>query len=432
MAERPDPLIDLIAACTRRMRALAHDGVARSIATEFRGAAASVARQAAGEWTVEAIDGHGFRMRTHDRRILFSRGFADQVLAIIDGLRASEVPKIRSIMHKLGADASDQPIIGAFFSFFAAHELLHVEQGLGSDQYTDTDDYMPAVMQADYVADISGLAICLEADIEEIRTLSRHERALLLAAIHIFSMHSFVTDTDAMDADTFQRLSIWYLHFARIDKAPTCPALDAPSFSRFWVVMFPRLVAAGDRGVTRDLLDKRSKVPIAAKSDILLAYHRDDGLYRLHRALLTADDRAESICRAILAARFDDVRADLEELLLEYPSLVAGDDPASQDLEWRVAATLAALAVLREAAVNDDGNALEEAFHAVRLEAAWLTGAVKRSAAARRAARHLDSLRTGLDRIDKVLSVAEGRGRVVTREIGRLYLPLDGIRSALS
>lgn len=427
MAERPNPIDDVVANCARRMSALADSGIALAIDEEFRAAAVSVARQAAGAWTGEATDGAGFRLRTHDRTAVFAKSFGRQFLAVVDGLRASRIPELRAIIEKIGGSEDDAPITGAFFTLFAAHELLHVEQGLGSDQYTDTDHYAAAVMQADYVADISGLAICLEARIDELAALSGHEKALLLVAIHLLSMHSFVEDRETMDADTFHRLSIWYLHLARIHKATECPDLAAPSFARPWVVMFPRLVGGADREVTGGLLDERAHSPIAAKSDVVLAYHRDDRLFRLHRVLLTAEDRAVRLCRAILGARIDDVRAELEEILVEHPALVPGGNAASHDLEWHVAATMVALEALREAASSRDPEALEVALDIAHSAAARLPGAVARGSVSVDRKDQLAAITDGLERIEQALGTEE-LWSVTRQAVRRLYLPLDRLR----
>ncbi len=374
---------------------------------------------------MRATKDQGFRVRTYDKTIAFNKSFERQLRCVIDGLRGSSVPELITTLSKL--PSGDGPLIGAFFTFFAAHELLHVEQGLGSDQYKDADFYMPAVMEADYVTDISGLAVCLAADIPHLASLSRREKALLLIAIHLFSMHSFVGANEAVTGHTFNRLVIWYLHFARVQSVDGDPDFSRPSFARSWVVMFPKLVSDRDGEVTSFLLEERSDAPLAATSDIVLAYHRDNGLFRLHRAVLTDAGRSRRICEAVIEARFDDVRADLEELLIDNPSLTDSTSRGGGELGQILSDLQSALGGLRQAVAGQDADKFENIFDDVRISAARLPGAVSRAVDhPDEAAPALAEIRDCLEGIEDALGATTQWG-AVRKQIRRLYLPIDTI-----
>ena len=417
----PPTLDRLTARAPAAMEILAGEEIAKSVPDAYAAAADSIARQAAGGWTAEELQGEGFRVRTYDRTIALSQGFGAQAQSIIEGLRGSRIPDLIAIVAKLG----DDDILDAFLAFFAAHELLHVEQGLGSDQFEDSDHYMPAVMEADYVTDISGLVVCLHAPIPGLSALAPRERALLLIAIHLFSMHSFVPAGGGVSTYTFTRLSIWYLHFARIHKAQALPDLARPGFARSWVVMFPKLVSDRDETVTAELLSERERAPRAAAPDIVMAFHRDDGLYRLRRAVLTDRARAGRLCAAIVDARFDDVRAELEEPLVDNPWLSAdGEDRAGAELASWTSDAFAALQNAGDAVRLKDSAAFEAALDGLRIAIARLPSALSRSGrGSRRAMEDLAKIDAALDEMDG--RERDGEGWVKLRsDVRRLYLPL--------
>lgn len=356
----PGPLQEFVHDGAARIARLAGDAIAGAVPPSYRSAAASVARQAHGDWTVRLVLGDGFATDLVMRTMRIGEGFEAQCSRVVDTVTSSANPELARIVAVLGGGrAARRAIMSAFFHYFAAHEFVHVEQGLGSDQYRDSDFYMPVVMEADHVADVAGLVIAVAAGIPELAPLTSYQTLVTLMAIHIAAMHGFAPSRRAdprprgmfgrwfgtspgLDAHTFSRLLVWYLHFARVTKAGASPVLDSPEFTRSWIVMLPRLVAS-DRLVTLESVAERGRRPYRAGSDIVVAYHGEDGLYRIHRAAFTDVERTHRLCVAVLQEDFDGVRAELEELLVYNPALVPADRPRNLDVEWITAGLIETL-----------------------------------------------------------------------------------------
>ena len=304
-------------------------------------------------------------------------------------------------------------IMSAFFHYFVAHEFLHVEQGLGSDQYKDSDNYMPIVMEADHVADVAGLVVTAVAGIPELSALSQRDRVLVLVAIHVASMHSFDTrDGTGLDSYAFSRLLIWYLHFARFTKATDCPDFTSPTFSRAWTVTLPRLIGRADQQITLASLVQRAQDPYAANSDVVLAYQHEDGIYRIHRAALTDRTRVLRLAQAIVEARFDDVRVELEELLVNNPAMVP-QPRVSPEVEWAAGAIIDQLEQLglRSGAT---GGASDPQLRSVR------TAYDRLRSVARSAAKMTPECKSLLDRGDELLDDLEQNADIDSSQLSRL------------
>jgi len=227
--EFEDPLLaEFIRDSAERIARVGNRKLIADVPKHFRPVAESVARQCAGIWSLELYDGDGFKVSTALQVITIGRGFANQCRRVAEMLTSSSNPELKAIFRKLAAN-SPAALMSAFAHYFVAHEFVHVEQGLGSDQYQDSDHYMSVVTEADHVADVAGLAIAANAAIPELEALDQRQCILLLVAIHIASMHSFQTAA-ALDLHAFRRLLSWYLHFARLTKAHECPDLGALGF----------------------------------------------------------------------------------------------------------------------------------------------------------------------------------------------------------
>lgn len=329
----------------QRIARIAGAGAGGDLDDVFRPAAHSVSRQAAGNWTVATREEDGFMLSSAYRELSFGVSFGKQCARVIEMLEASKVPDLRDALTRL----ADPPaaIMAAFFAYFAVHELLHVEQGLGSDQYRDSELYMPIVMEADHVADVAGLAIVLAADIPELGPLDKRQRALVLIAIHIASMHSFA-DEGSLDGYAFARLLTWYVHFARFNKADVPANLATVDMTRPWVITLPRLIGRSDLTIDAVHVARRSDDPYPATCDVVLAYHHEDGLYRIHRAALTDPQRIARLCKAIVGADFDGGRAELEELLVNNPALVPiAAGTRAPNVEWAAGTVIERLESLR-------------------------------------------------------------------------------------
>lgn len=362
---------DFIRDGSARIARLAVPTIKDGVPAAFRSTAASVARQASGRWNVVKTPGTAFATDVSMRTLRVGEGFASQCKRVMEVITGSINPELIAILRSLGdIVVAKKAVMAAFFHYFVAHEFVHIEQGLGSDQYRDSDFYMPIVMEADYVADVAGLVIALEAGIPELATLDRYQSAVLLMSIHIAAMHGFVPSrradprprswlaatfqrSTALDSETFSRLLVWYLHFARVTKAGICPTFESPAFIRSWIVMLPRLVAS-DRAITLESVEARRRKPYEAGSDVVLAYHGEDGLYRIHRAGFTDVDRTQRLAVAILQEEFDAVRAELEELLVFNPALIPTETRRNVDVEWLTAGLIERLDAGREAISRND------------------------------------------------------------------------------
>jgi hypothetical protein len=325
-----------------RISGLSRPALVADVAPEFRPAAASIARQAEGRWTAAVEEGAGFRMLGSMREFRLGRDFGDQCGRVIAMLAESRNPVLRAIVGRLSASA-EAAMMSAFFHYFVAHEFLHVEQRLGSDHYVDSDAYMPIVAEADHVADVAGLAVVLAAPVEELAGLAPYERLVLLVAIHISAMHSFGPPGAGLDGYAFSRLLVWYLHFARVTKGGIMPDLASPPWLRPWIVTLPRLVGRADLLVSRQDLERRADQPYPAGSDLVLAYHHEDGLFRIHRTAFTDEARTLRLACAIIDARFDDVRLELEELLVGNPALVPAPSRSAPGVEWAAGSLMEAM-----------------------------------------------------------------------------------------
>ncbi len=339
-----------------RIARLSAPSLEQRLPRRYRPAAGSIARQAAGGWDVDVTDEPGFAVRSAMRRFRMGSGFGEQCRRVLDMITASRTPDLRAALDRIGgAEAQRAAVMAAFFHYFVSHEFLHIEQGLGSDQYKDSDSYMAIVMEADHVADVAGLVVTAEADIPEIAMLDMRDRVLLLVGIHVASMHSFdPRDGSGLDEYAFSRLLVWYLHFARFTKATGAPDFSSPTFARAWIVTLPRLVGHAERRITLAAIDRRHRKPYPAASDVVLAYHHEDGLYRIHRAALTDAERTRRLVVGIVNAAFDDVRVELEELLINNPALVP-TSRRSSDVEWAAGVVIDELERLNIVAAADDG-----------------------------------------------------------------------------
>lgn len=373
------PLEEFVCNGPARIARLANEAIARAVPSPYRSTVASVARQAHGNWKVQIVPDDGFATDLALRTMRIGEGFAAQCSRVIETVFSSSNPELARVVAALGGgEAARRAIMSAFFHYFAAHEFVHVEQGLGSDQYRDSDFYMPVVMEADHVADVAGLVIAVGAEIPELDPLTPYQMVILLMAIHIAAMHGFAPSrrnsprprgaisrwlgpSSGLDAHTFSRLLVWYLHFARVTKAGACPAFDSPEFMRSWIVMLPRLVAS-DHVVTLESIAERRRRPYRAGSDIVVAYHGEDGLYRIHRAGFTDVERTYRLCVAILQEDFDGVRAELEELLVYNPALVPADRPRNLDVEWITAGLIEMLDQARVAITAGDVTTASASF----------------------------------------------------------------------
>lgn len=361
-----------------RIARIAEPALRDVVATTFRPEAASVARQASGGWSVTTRADPGFSLSSALREFVIGAPFGVQCAQVCDMVAGSRNPELAAALSRL----PDPPaaILSAFFHYFVIHELLHVEQGLGSDQYLDSELYMPIVMEADHVADVGGLAIAVSAGIPELAPLDDRERVLLFIAVHIAAMHSFGSP-GSLDASAFSRLLVWYVHFARFSKARSCPDLSSTTMVRPWIITLPRLVGSADVTITLQQLGGRANSPYPASCDIVLAYHQEDGLYRIHRAAMTDAARTHRLCEAIVNGAFDAVRSELEELLITNPALVPNDQTGrTPGVEWAAGAVIEALERVRQKIAADAGRDAQSAADQALADYARLVAAVRSSA----------------------------------------------------
>ena len=342
-ASLPQALVAFLADAAARIAALADPRIEQTVPPYFRAVAASVARQASGGWTIRIVPGHGFSVLCALREFKVGSDFEVQCSQVANMLLKSANPELRAVIAKLAEPKA--AILSAFFHYFMTHEFVHVEQGLGSDQYKDSDLYMPVVMEADHVADVAGLAIATHAIIPELSDLDERAKILLLIAIHIASMHSF-SDASELEAYAFNRLLIWYLHFARFSKAQVTPNLSSATMTRQWTVTLPRLLGRTEHTITVDIVATRAAAPYPASSDVVLAFHQEDGLYRIYRAALTDPQRITRLCKAILQSDFDGVRIELEELLVNNPALIPTAAGATPGVEWAAGSVIDSIEML--------------------------------------------------------------------------------------
>lgn len=347
-----------------RIERIASTGLVSAVPAVFRAEAASVARQASGGWTVVIDDTlQSFELSSAMREFrLPGQRFAQQCADILALVTHSRIPELRTSLALL--DDPRAAVMSAFFHYFVIHEMLHVEQGLGSNQYKDSDLYMPIVMEADHVADVAGLAIATNAGIPELAGLDARAQTLLLIAVHIAAMYGF-NEPGAMDVYPFSRLLVWYVHLARFCKAPMAADLTSITMLRPWIIALPKLIGRADMMISEKGLDDRAADPYPTSVDVVVAYHQEDGRYRIHRAVQTDAERIRRLCSSILHCRFDAVREDLEELLINNPALVPVPGSRAPDVEWAGGGVLDRLDALRTAMMQSPEQAREVASKVV-------------------------------------------------------------------
>jgi hypothetical protein len=348
-----------------RLATLADPSLHQRLPRLYRSAGQIVSSYANGGWKSDLKrSAKGFKVNTARHTVEFNKPDFGQLCAYVcNYLKSLRDTEIVAILGLIGPpELQMRAVMSAFFHYFIAHELLHIEQGLGSDQYADSDLYLPVVMEADYEADICGLVIAAHASIPELDILDLRQRTLLLIAIHIASMHYFTPAVDhELPVEPYSRLVLWYLHYARFAKSRLQPRFADPSHYRSWIVLFPRLIGRSDQVVTASGLSQRHLEPYPAACDIVVAYHGANGLYRIHRAAMTDSDRTLRLCAAVIDGSFDNVREEFEELLISNPTLSSGQIDASRErMERQIISAISTLERVSETKAFGNSEYLEK------------------------------------------------------------------------
>lgn len=210
-------------------------------------------------------------------------------------------------------------IVEAFISLFLAHELFHIDQRLGSDQYRDSDDYMPAVGVLDYQADVVALWIVGQV-IERPAELPPQDRILFLMALHIFAMNAFCESEEPrrMDRPTFDRLLIWLFQAARVARARQAPDMLHPSVQAAPTVTLPRFADRITESVAAETFSARGNREGEIRQDLVVTLADGRGIQRLYRLSSTDEARGASLAKAAFEGDFAAARAHFEELFHQY------------------------------------------------------------------------------------------------------------------
>lgn len=316
---RPEPH-EILAGVAKRFAAILATLVAAP-ATRRTGAAAAthsiIRHHAAKPWTLE-IDRQSreFSIRTAGTKIVLGepmfggmlRSVLDQLDSVDDGLTAA-------IYAKLGdpADRHDR-VVDLVMALFLAHEFLHIEQRLGSDQYRDSDAYPDAVGAVDYQADVAALSYVATL-VPPVAALNPHELLTLLTTLHVFTMNAFA---DPMGRDTFDRLLVWHFHAARIARASTVPDMLHPAIQQRPTVSLPQFRAINGDALTEADFAARRNDTSGSRLDLVLAAADGAGVLKLFRLAATDGDRVRRLAMAIIGKRLGEVRQELEEFFLSH------------------------------------------------------------------------------------------------------------------
>lgn len=277
-----------------------------------------IRRNADRGWTLATdYDGEMFDTRSTRRQLRVNpTNFARLLSHIVSQFDAVSESHLREVYDALGDPSDRREVISDLFAMiFMAHELLHIDQRLGSDQYKDSDAYPLAVAETDYQADVAAFVHVL-AVAPTAHLLSTRQSITLMMAVHIATMQAFPTD-GTISRDAFDRRLIWHFQLARAMRSTAEPSLLHPCVQRRPVIELPQYRALTGDGLTEDHFTVPRNDAAGTKQDVVVAVADGRGVVSIHRLASTDDDRIRVLAKGVLRGNFSAVRDALEEFFAD-------------------------------------------------------------------------------------------------------------------
>jgi hypothetical protein len=307
---------------------------------------AIIRKQAGKRWSMQLVEGDGFAIRTVGTTVVFSRSLLCSLLGSVrDQLLDTDDLHVRRIMAKLGRrPAATRASLRLLVLMFLAHEFLHIEQQLGSDQYVDSDEYMDAVAAVDYQADVAAISYVAALGQHE-GVLTKHELLTLLTTLHIMMMNAFAQKVSRPD---FDRLLLWHFQSARIARSEDVEDMLHPALQNRPVISLPALNGVAGDELTPESFNLRRNEEPGTKLDIVVAAADGSGIVRLFRMAASDPERVRRLAGAIVMKDLGSVRRELEEFFLTHAAAMGFRRPS----DFRIALD-AALAIGEELRKRD-------------------------------------------------------------------------------
>lgn len=293
----------------------------------FRELSRVITQLAARDWTlVVHNDAQSFDVSRTQDTVSFSRtAFGTVCKTIVDSIASCTDVAIVRIWRKL-EERGDAAFFAleAYLAAFLAHEFLHIEQHLGSDQYKDSDEYTTVVAAVDYQADIGAIQHVTAAYDEASGPLTRTEFLVLLLAAHIYSMHGFTPGDPnaALPGDVFERLLIWNFQFARVAGSDHPVYAAHLSLEAMPVINLPRTGRLFGEPVPPDFGDRLSNSAAGARQDIVVSVPDGRGILTIKRLVSTDGARVSNLVSAVVRGDLALAREQLGEFFATHAVLL--------------------------------------------------------------------------------------------------------------
>ncbi len=261
-----------------------------------------------------------FRVAGAQRELRLNPAAIERILASVIGQFAQADRALEDVRQSFAdPEALTAAIVECFLALFLTHELFHIDQRLGSDQYRDSDDYLRAVGILDYQADVVSLWMVGEV-MHLPDNLQIRDRLLFLLAIHIFAMVAFAdaVGQNNLDRSSFDRLLVWLFHAARVARSEEQPTMLHPSIQVAPTVSLPKLESRLGDHITIESFDGLSNREADITQDLVVTLADGRGIQRVYRLSSTDPDRGVSLARAVFEGNFGAAREHFEELFHQY------------------------------------------------------------------------------------------------------------------
>lgn len=362
----------------------------------------------------------------------FGRVLAD----ILSQLETTRDPRVREIFLALGDRETRRNIaLDLFMALFLSHELFHIDQQLGSDQYRDSDGYMSVVASVDYQADLAAIAYVSRAGIANERIGTR-ELLVLLMAIHIFAIYAFLEKGTLSYAD-FDRLLTWHFQFARAVRSEGAPDILHPGLQYRPTIEIPGLRELDQGPLTLGDFTRSRNANSVTRQDLVVAASDGNGLLRVWRMTFTDEARLARLTQAVFDRDLASVRGELEEFFLVHSAAMdfARTESAFLALEALVAKGSRLIEAGEEGILGPDSQDLVEFLQESRM----LLDQIPRGRLPAPLAKYVERWRGGVHKdLSKTLIIRFGldwRKRAkreisseLTTEVSRLTVRLSTLR----
>jgi len=280
------------------------------------------------DWQIEFNGQVGFFTNSAQKTLTVSADFGKLISNTIYHIENSNDRSVQFAISRLSKSFSPRQVISDIIvGLFLSHELLHIEQGLGSYQYRDADHYMQAVSLVDYQADIAAMDVLLCALFDDSDPVVLRASFYLMIVAHIKVMQYFSPSAELGEISmrAFERLLVWHFHAARVAQLKHLPDMNHPSLAQMPVISIPKLdyhyarMGKINSQSARSMLDNN---PSDLRVDLVVAAFRGDGVAEISRETFTQADRMSLLVEALINEDFKGAREGFEEFLTNNKALL--------------------------------------------------------------------------------------------------------------